>query len=122
MSAYKSYLMGIVTLAFLSVFAVMAAPINTEVCIKSTGNKTKDHIIASTVAKGQLAHELGGSVSATSTLKTITTETQKSVETKDILMDEVTLSSKHKLNNVQTLSKGYRTIDNQSHYCVQLGL
>ena len=91
-------------------------------CVDSTGNTALDRTTATAMAKGQLAHELGGLVSAKSQLKTVTTETKDDVQTKDVLTESVTLKSEHMMKGVQTLEEGVQDITGTKKYCVRLGL
>ena len=89
-------------------------------CVKTTGNPTKDKVIASAIAKGNLAHELGSTVTANTNLETKTIESESSVETVDTLKETVSIESKHYVSRVTTLAQGYEQINGEKHYCVHL--
>ena len=89
-------------------------------CVKTTGNPTKDKVIATAIAKGNLAHEIGSTVTASTNLETKTIESNSSIETIDTLSETVSMKSKHYLSRVITTAQGYEQINGEKHYCVHL--
>ena len=116
---YRYLLFGLLVVSNLSFSAVKYSATG---CVDSTGNPLVDRNVAKAVAKGQLSHELGGKVSATSQLKTVTTEDENDVQTKDVLTESVTLKSVHMIRGVQTLEEGYQDVAGNKQYCVRLGI
>lgn len=108
--------MLIMAMAFpCSVLAVEASG-----CVETTGSPIKDKIIARALAKGNLSHELGSSVTASSNLETKTVESDGSIQTVDTLTESVSLKSENYISGVQTLAQGYELVDGVKHYCVHL--
>ncbi|CAK2396194.1 DUF3316 domain-containing protein [Vibrio crassostreae] len=111
-------------IAFLILISSFAchAGVTGAACAPDTGNRFIDATTAKALAKGQLSHELGTAVSAETSLKTVTEETQDSIETKDVLTETVNLSSKHEIKRVQTIFSGYKTFNGEKQYCVELSM
>jgi hypothetical protein len=89
-------------------------------CVKTTGSDSKDKVIATAIAKGNLAHDMGSTVTANRNLETKTIESKSSVETIDTLNETVAIESKHYISRVTTTAQGYEQINGEKHYCVHL--
>ncbi|MGR5178833.1 hypothetical protein [Vibrio mediterranei] len=90
-------------------------------CVETTGSITKDRIIARALAKGNLSHELGSIITASSNLETKTIESSNgSIETIDTLTESVLLKSENHIKQVQITAQGYEQVDGSKHYCVHI--
>lgn len=108
----------IVLALVLSCSGAMAA--TSSGCIKTTGNLAQDKIIARAVAKGNLSHELGATVSASTRFESTTNEKGDSLDVSDSITETVTVSSEHFINAVVVVGEGYEQVADQKHYCVYL--
>ncbi|ELA9367480.1 hypothetical protein QUN99_003370 [Vibrio parahaemolyticus] len=99
---------------------VVAQPLSGTACVPDSGNRIVDEITAKALAKGQLSHELGVNVKATTQVKSTITESIGVAETHDIIIEEVTLKSQHKVKHLATVESGYQQINDERFYCVEV--
>ena len=111
----------IIVIALLAPTLVNASP-TAEGCVPTTGVLTTDITLSNAIAKGLLAHELGGIVTANTRMETVTTEAKSSISTTQTITESILLKSEHLIQQVQILESGYKIIDNQKQYCVLMGL
>lgn len=91
-------------------------------CTPASGNAAQDQIIAMAKAKGNLSHELGATVSATTNYQSKTVESENSVNTEDTVTDTITLSSKHYVSGVKVIKQGYEMVNGEKQYCVKASM
>lgn len=115
----RSWILALVSLS-LPVAGAEPIVLQGQGCVKDSGNEYADRLLAKSLAKGQLAHELGSVVSASTILETTTIESNRSIETIDTLTETVSMKSKHYINKVATTTQGYEQINGEKHYCVHL--
>ncbi|MFA0393422.1 hypothetical protein AB4562_01885 [Vibrio sp. 10N.222.54.A1] len=115
----KSWILVLVSIS-LSVAGAEPIVLQGRGCVDASGNEYADRLLAKSLAKGQLAHELGSVVSADTILKTKTIESNSSIETIDTLTETVSMESKHYISRVTTITQGYEQINGDLHYCVHL--
>lgn len=89
-------------------------------CVRTTGDIMKDKVIAKAIAKGNLSHDMGSTITAKTNLETRTVEGNSSIETTDTLSETVSMESKHYVSGVITTAQGYEQINGEKHYCVHL--
>lgn len=91
-----------------------------EACVPDSGNRVVDEITAKALAKGQLSHELGANVQAKTQFQSTITENIGQTKTHDTIIEEVTLVSQHKVNQVTTVKSGYEYINGERFYCLEV--
>ncbi|NOH85480.1 hypothetical protein F0249_16925 [Vibrio sp. 03-59-1] len=106
----------------IAALTVSSAPQEGLGCVIATENEYVDSITAKAIAKGQLSHELGSVVTANTKLETITSESESSIKTTDVLTEEVTLKSKHHIVGMQTIESGYISKNGIKKYCVRVAI
>ncbi|GMQ49659.1 hypothetical protein [Vibrio sp. 10N] len=105
---------------FAAIVPFFAQAIEASGCVETTGSLSKDRVIANALAKGNLAHELGSTVTASSNLETKTIESNGSIETVDTLTESVSLKSENYIERVLVTAQGYEQVNGSKHYCVHL--
>lgn len=96
---------------------LIASLIAASVCISASGNESSDKTIATALAKGQLAQQLSVTVTARSSLKSVSVGNGEST---DSLTETVTVESKQQFYGIRTISSDYEPSNETEQYCVSL--
>ena len=113
----RSWILALVSLSLPTTGAESVA-LQGRGCVDDSGNEYTDRLLAKSIAKGQLAHELGSVVSANTTLETVTLEDERSIRTTEKITESVTLESTHTIERISTTESGYIVIGSDKKYCV----
>ncbi|EGQ8650693.1 hypothetical protein GNS53_15975 [Vibrio cholerae] len=97
-----------------------AAIYSATACAPNTGVESYDATVATALAKGAVSQRLGSVISAKTTYTKSTSENGNAVDASDEITETIQVESNHQLGSVSIKQSGYKIVQGENQYCVEL--